>query len=98
MEIEILEELPPGQAILTLEAEDPEGGQISHYYIEQGSELFSIDNKTGEVKVKGRLDYERQPAYNVTVVAVDSGVPQLSATATIMVSLVNDNDNDPVFA
>ncbi|XP_021944400.1 cadherin-87A [Folsomia candida] len=97
MEIEILEELPPGQAILTLEAEDPEGGQISHYFIEKGSEYFSVDNKTGEVKVAGRLDYEHQPSYNVTVVVVDSGVPQLSSTATIMVSLVNDNDNDPKF-
>lgn len=97
MEIEILEELPPGQAILTLEAEDPEGGQISHYFIEQGSEFFSVDNRTGEVKVAGRLDYEHQPMYNITVVAIDSGVPQLSSTATIMVSLLNDNDNDPKF-
>lgn len=40
MEIEILEELPPGQAILTLEAEDPEGGQISHYFIEKGSKYI----------------------------------------------------------
>lgn len=49
------------------------------------------------MKVAGRLDYEHQPSYNVTVVVVDSGVPQLSSTATIMVSLVNDNDNDPKF-
>jgi hypothetical protein len=33
----------------------------------------------------------------VTVVAVDSGVPQLSSTATIMVSLAPVNDNNPRF-
>lgn len=97
MEIETYEELPPGMGILTLEAEDPEGGQISNYFIQEGSEFFSIHNKTGEIKVVGRLDYEERPMYNITVVAVDSGVPQLSSTATIMVSLVNVNDNNPRF-
>lgn len=97
MEIETFEELPPGMGILTLEAEDPEGGQISNYFIQEGKEYFSIDNKTGEIKVAGRLDFEDKPMYNLTVVAVDSGVPQLSSTATIMVSLLNINDNDPEF-
>lgn len=97
MEIETFEELPPGMGILTFEAEDPEGGQISNYFIEEGSEYFKIDNKTGEIKVAGRLDFEDKPVYNLSVVAVDSGVPQLSSTATIVVSLLNINDNDPTF-
>ncbi|CAL8113890.1 unnamed protein product [Orchesella dallaii] len=97
LEIETFEELAPGMGILTMEAEDPEGGQISNYFIEHGSEYFSIDNKTGEIKVAGRLDFEDKPIYNFTVVVADSGVPQLSSTATIMVSLLNINDNDPTF-
>jgi len=97
IEVETYEELPPGMTILSLEAEDPEGGPISHYYVQEGKEFFSVNNKTGEIKVAGRLDFEDRPMYNLTVVAVDSGVPQLSSTATIMVSLLNINDNDPVF-
>jgi protocadherin Fat 4 len=97
MEIMAPEELPVGTSIISVEAEDPEGGQISNYFVEQGSEYFSVNNKTGEIKVAGRLDYEESPVYNVTVVAVDSGVPQLSSTATIMVSLAPVNDNNPRF-
>jgi len=97
VEIETYEELPPGMTILTLNCEDPEGGQISNYYVDQGSDLVSIDNKTGEMKILGRLDYEDRPIYNVTVVCVDSGIPQLSSTGTVMVSLLNINDNSPVF-
>ena len=97
VEIETYEELPPGMTILTLTCEDPEGGQISNYFIDQGSEYASIDNKTGEIKIAGRLDYEDRPMYNLTVVCVDSGIPQLSSTGTVMVSLVNINDNSPQF-
>ncbi|CAG7728421.1 unnamed protein product [Allacma fusca] len=97
MEIEIEEELPPGMSILTLEAEDPEGGSISNYFVKDGADYISVDNKTGEIKVAGRLDFEDRPLYNFTVVAVDSGVPQLSSTATIAIHLVNINDNTPVF-
>jgi len=97
VEIETYEELPPGMTILTLACEDPEGGQISSYYIGEGSEFVSVDNKTGEIKVAGRLDFEDRPMYNLTVVCVDSGLPQLSSTGTVMVSVLNINDNTPTF-
>jgi len=97
MEIDFPEEVPIGTVVLTVEAEDPEGGQISHYYVEEGADHFSVDNKTGEIRVAGRVDYEESPVYNVTVVAVDSGVPQRSSTATIMFSLTPINDNNPHF-
>ena len=97
MEIETDEELPPGMPILTLEAEDPEGGHISNYFVQEGAEFISIDNKTGEIKVAGRLDFEERPVYNFTIVVVDSGAPQLSSTANIAIHLLNINDNTPSF-
>lgn len=97
IEIETYEELPPGMPILSMLADDPEGRQISNYFIGEGAEYVSIDNKTGDIRVAGRLDYEDSPTINFTVVAVDSGVPQLSSTGTIMLALLNINDNAPEF-
>lgn len=35
---------------------------------------------------------------NFMVAAFDSGIPQLSATALVTASIINVNDNDPVFS
>lgn len=44
-----------------------------------------------------RIDYEETPSLNFTVVAYDSGVPQLSASALVFVKVININDMDPIF-
>lgn len=44
-----------------------------------------------------KIDYERVHQINFTIVAYDTGVPQLSATALVTVNVVNINDEDPVF-
>jgi len=51
------------------------------------------------VGVSRRLDYDSLPdhTYNFTVTATDSGVPALSGSANVRVSVTNVNDEDPVF-
>lgn len=43
------------------------------------------------------LDYEETKQLDFTLVAYDSGVPQLSATAKVTVTVINVNDQDPKF-
>lgn len=44
------------------------------------------------------LDRELQAVYTLTVKAVDQGVPRrLTATGTVVVSVLDINDNPPVF-
>lgn len=47
-----------------------------------------------------RLDYDYLPdhTYNFTVIAIDNGVPALTGSANVRVSVTNVNDEDPVFA
>lgn len=52
---------------------------------------------TGVVTNKLRLDYESSPEFNLTVVAYDAGIPSLSSTAQVKVTLINVNDQSPVF-
>lgn len=51
----------------------------------------------GIVRSTQRIDYERVHQINFTVVAYDTGVPQLSTSAGVTVNVVNINDEAPVF-
>ncbi|XP_014359554.2 cadherin-89D isoform X1 [Papilio machaon] len=64
--------------------------------------IFSIDSKEGIITTTGRLDYESQSVYNVTVVASDLGSPSLSSTAIVMLTVKDVPDeievsDKPVF-
>lgn len=51
----------------------------------------------GIVRTSQRIDYEETKQLEFTVVAYDSGVPQLSSSAKVTVSIINVNDQDPIF-
>ena len=43
------------------------------------------------------MDRETTPTYNLTIEAKDSGSPSSSSTATLVVSVQDENDNAPEF-
>lgn len=57
--------------------------------------LFSF---TGVITTKARIDYESIKQIYVTAYVTDTGIPQLTSTAEIIVDIVNANDNEPVFS
>ncbi|XP_046393425.1 cadherin-87A-like [Ischnura elegans] len=95
--VSLPEELPVGTVVASYEATDQDS-KISRYALEPPSEYFDIDESTGIVKTKKRIDYEEVKTLNFSVIAYDSGVPQFSATANVLVNVVNVNDMDPVFS
>ena len=58
---------------------------------------FSIEPETGLVSVTGKLDYERAKDYFLTIQALDGGTPPLSNHAPVNISIMDVNDNKPVF-
>lgn len=90
------EELPVGSILGTYTASDPDS-ELIHYAIEPDSDYFMVNETTGTVSLKKRLDYEEIQQVEFTLKAYDSGVPQLSAAAVIRVNVVNINDMNPVF-
>ncbi|XP_015744320.1 protocadherin Fat 1 isoform X1 [Python bivittatus] len=59
---------------------------------------FSIDELSGIVQLKKPLDRELQAMYSLILKAEDEGSPRkLSSTATLVVSVLDINDNPPVF-
>ncbi|KAE8739446.1 hypothetical protein FOCC_FOCC015042 [Frankliniella occidentalis] len=52
-------------------------------------DFFNVDSKEGVVTTSAKLDFETQGTHNVTLVARDLGIPSLSATALLVVSVVD---------
>ncbi|OWF51064.1 cadherin-related tumor suppressor-like [Mizuhopecten yessoensis] len=72
------------------------------YYTILGGNLndaFVVDRVTGMVRTSGsgNLDREVDAMYNITVGAVDSGVPPQTGSATVQITLEDINDNAPYF-
>ncbi|KAK6043695.1 cadherin domain protein, partial [Cooperia oncophora] len=77
--------------------DDGENGLIAYSIIKGNATLFSINSASGELLVLGPLDREDCAEHFLTVQAIDSGLPRLSSTADIKITVIDDNDNEPVF-
>ncbi|CAI4230768.1 unnamed protein product [Auanema sp. JU1783] len=96
-EAEIIENSPPMIEVLRVNATDKdsdENGMIS-YRITNGSDNFGIDEKIGSIFAKKELDRERKGEYNLTIVAEDKGYPTLSTSTTVLIRVLDVNDNAP---
>ena len=58
---------------------------------------FNLNPMTGAISTLNTLDYEQFPIYEFDVLAVDSGFPQRTGTATVRIGTNNLNDNPPLF-
>ncbi|XP_020644558.3 protocadherin-7 isoform X5 [Pogona vitticeps] len=58
--------------------------------------IFSIENDTGTIYSTVSFDRELQTSYTFRVKAVDGGEPARSATATVSLFVMDENDNAPV--
>lgn len=61
------------------------------------SDWFSIDEHSGLLTTRARVDCETNPMPRLTVVASDRGNPPMSSTATVLVTVLDVNDNEPIF-
>ena len=96
---ELEENLPPGQTVLVVAAIDIDSGLngVISFALLESSSLFAIDAQSGALSTLVALDREVSAAYEIQVLAVDAGSPNLSSTATVTVSVIDVNDNPPVF-
>ncbi|CAL9692663.1 unnamed protein product [Knipowitschia caucasica] len=101
LEVDFAEENQPGDSVLAVTAADADDGLNAElvYSIVEGTarRLFEIDSTTGEIRVKNILDREETERYEFRVSAADKGVPSKTGTATIVLNVLDVNDNDPKF-
>ncbi|XP_027864184.1 protocadherin alpha-7-like isoform X23 [Xiphophorus couchianus] len=57
--------------------------------------LFDINALTGEITVKGLIDFEEKEEYDIEIRASDKGLPPLTAEKTVVIKVIDINDNAP---
>ncbi|XP_054454131.1 protocadherin gamma-C5-like [Anoplopoma fimbria] len=57
--------------------------------------VFEIHSLTGEIYLKGALDYERTTSYKVEITAKDKGVPENESHCRLQIDVLDINDNTP---
>ncbi|KAK2818195.1 hypothetical protein Q7C36_022128 [Tachysurus vachellii] len=98
--VNIQEDAEIGANVTQVEAKDADSGLNAeiHYSLVGSAGMFSINPETGLIIVAAALDRETQDKYNLVVVAQDQGRPPLSATASVVVTVTDVNDNPPKFS
>ncbi|XP_056358043.1 LOW QUALITY PROTEIN: protocadherin alpha-13-like [Oenanthe melanoleuca] len=59
------------------------------------SDLFSVDANSGEIRLKGALDFESVTLYELHVKGTDKGTPPLSGHCKVVLEVLDVNDNAP---
>ncbi|XP_077101784.1 cadherin EGF LAG seven-pass G-type receptor 2-like [Siphateles boraxobius] len=98
----VTEDIPVFSSVLQVSATDRDSGLNGRvFYTFQGGEDgdgdFIIESTSGIVRTLRRLDRENTPIYNLQTFAVDKGVPALKTLVDIQVTVLDVNDNPPVF-
>ncbi|XP_053703162.1 protocadherin Fat 3 isoform X3 [Synchiropus splendidus] len=92
----VLEDLPVGTVITWVQAKDPDmgfGGQVQYFLFNDFNGTFEIDPLSGMLRIGKELDFEKQPFFNLTVLAEDRGTPCLSSQTFLEVEVVDVNEN-----
>ncbi|CDI98527.1 protocadherin 1 [Echinococcus multilocularis] len=106
IELSVYENSPPGELLYHLNATDADEmvSWISSlrtpliYEIDPtGKAFFSLDPSSGNLYTKESFDREKQEIIEFGVVAFDHGTPQRSASAKVIVRILDRNDHAPEF-
>ncbi|NWI69933.1 CELR2 protein, partial [Todus mexicanus] len=98
----IYEDVPAFTSVLQVSATDRDSGLNGRvFYTFQGGDDgdgdFIIESTSGIVRTLRRLDRENVPLYSLRAFAVDKGVPAKRTPVEIQVTVLDVNDNPPVF-
>ncbi|XP_020781834.2 cadherin EGF LAG seven-pass G-type receptor 1 [Boleophthalmus pectinirostris] len=97
----VLENVAIGHSVIHIQANDADSGENSRLeYRLTGTTPgfpFTINNSTGWITVSLELDREATEFYTFGVEARDHGVPSMSSSASISITVLDVNDNVPTF-
>ncbi|XP_068134762.1 protocadherin Fat 1 isoform X2 [Hyperolius riggenbachi] len=99
--VTVFENTEPKTPVARVQAVDADIGlnhKVQYSLVNSAEGQFSVDESSGIITLEKALDREIQAIYTLTVKATDQGLPRkLSSVATVLVSVLDINDNPPVF-
>ncbi|XP_063024584.1 protocadherin alpha-2-like isoform X3 [Melospiza melodia melodia] len=100
--VQVPENTTPGTVFFQLTATDNDEGINQEIYYSFSNtvsakiqDLFKIDEKSGEIRTAGELDFEESQSYDLEIEARDKGTPPLSGHCSVEVKVLDKNDNAP---
>ncbi|XP_043982192.1 protocadherin alpha-5-like isoform X14 [Gambusia affinis] len=79
--------------------DEGENGKVVYSFFKRPnfnpSDMFFINEDTGDISVKRELDYETQSAYEIHVQATDRSALPRRSNAKLLIEVVDVNDNTP---
>ncbi|KAF7649144.1 hypothetical protein LDENG_00146300 [Lucifuga dentata] len=101
-QIAIKENIPIGTSVFHMNATDPDEGTNGQIEYSLGKTLrrnvyniFELDILTGELRLKGLVDYEESSIYKLDIEASDKGTPPLTGESRVIIKIIDVNDNPP---
>ncbi|XP_056372751.1 protocadherin gamma-B1-like isoform X18 [Hyla sarda] len=94
----------PGSSIYSIQASDPDTGDNAKIFYSistsntedlPASSYLSINIETGVLYAQRSFDYEQHKVFYIQINARDNGSPSLSSNATLLIHIVDQNDNAP---
>uniref|UniRef100_A0A673CF83 Cadherin EGF LAG seven-pass G-type receptor 1a n=1 Tax=Sphaeramia orbicularis TaxID=375764 RepID=A0A673CF83_9TELE len=97
----VLENVPVGHSVIHIQANDGDSGENARLEYRLTDTTpgfpFTINNSTGWITVCEELDRETTEFYTFGVEARDHGVPAMSSSASVTITVLDVNDNVPTF-
>ncbi|XP_075694665.1 EP-cadherin-like [Rhinoderma darwinii] len=101
--VNVSENLPRGQQITALVAQDPDKQQNQRLRYKIGNDpahWVTVNEETGIVTGNGNLDREsefvKNNNYTIIVMVIDDGIPFATGTGTLVLQVLDINDNGPI--
>ncbi|CAI5652133.1 unnamed protein product, partial [Oreochromis niloticus] len=101
-EISVPENVLVGTKIFKINATDPDENLNGAIEYRLGKtlkkkvyDIFELDKLSGEIIVKGLIDYEENDVYKLDVEASDKGTPPLTGECRVIIKITDVNDNPP---
>ncbi|XP_056372716.1 protocadherin-10-like isoform X1 [Hyla sarda] len=100
--VSLQENVPRGTLVIKLNATDLDEGtngeieySFSGHAPQKVRDLFMVEPRSGNVRVKGILDYEKSNLYELYIQAKDRGPSAVAVHCRVLVNLLDVNDNAP---
>ncbi|XP_060152298.2 protocadherin alpha-3 isoform X10 [Globicephala melas] len=100
--VRLFENAPNGTLVVTVNASDLDEGINKDIVYSFNTDMsadtlskFHIDPVNGYISVKGNIDFEFTKLYEIQVEATDKGNPPMADHCTVVVEILDTNDNVP---
>ncbi|XP_075902444.1 protocadherin alpha-8-like [Nelusetta ayraudi] len=100
--VAVPENVAAGTRVITVNATDMDegaNGEIEYFFGAQLDQklydIFTLDKNTGEIGVKGDIDFEKHEVFKLDVHATDKGQPPMSTDCRVIIKVLDMNDNTP---